>query len=148
MFLATCLEKLGRADEALAQLDRAERDRTFGAREKVFVTRAMIHKRQGRLTDALSDLRSAVELRPRYYRAHYEMALVLDAMDRLEESIAAFDAAEPGYGENARFHFEKGRALFRHGLLPAAALQLRRAMDLAPGSESAAKARELLEVID
>lgn len=148
MFLATCLENLGRVDDALAQLDRAERDRTFGAREKVYVTRAMIYKRQGRLGDALADLRQAVELRPRYYRAHYEMALVLDGMDRLDEAIAAFDAAEPGYAENARFHLDKGRALFRHGLLPAAALQLRRAMEIAPGSESAAQARELLEVID
>ncbi len=147
MFLATCLENLGRIDEALTQLSEAIRDRTYGAREKVFLNRAMILMRQGRLGEALDDLRRAVELKTRYYRAHFEMARVLDQLDRLEEAFTAFEAAEPGYEKDAVFHYERGKALFRGGLLTEAERMLRRAMELAPGSESAAKARELLGVI-
>ncbi|MDH3283609.1 MAG: tetratricopeptide repeat protein [Acidobacteriota bacterium] len=147
MFLATCLENKGDIDGALAQLNEASRDRTYGAREKVYLNRAMILGRQGRLGDALSDLRSAVELKPRYYRAHFEMARVLDRLERLEEALTAFEAAEPGYEEDAQFHYERGKVLFRGGLLSEAERMLRKAMELAPGSESAAKARELLGVI-
>lgn len=147
MYLATCYENLGRPDDALAELDEALHDRTYPYPEKIHLNKGLILFRQGRSGEALRELRRAVEIRPKYHRAHYEMAKVLESMGRGEEALEAFAAAAPGYEEDPGFHYRYGAALFRAERREEAAKELRRAIELAPGSETAAKARDLLEVI-
>ncbi len=147
MWLATCLDQQGKPQEALNELDRAAEDRSFQTPEKIQLTKAKILDRQGRLDEALATLRSAVTLRPRFYEAHFAMALVLSKLGRLEEAQLAFDAAEPGYAKDAEFHWKRGEALFRMRRKPEAAKELRRAQELAPGSEAAANAGQLLKEI-
>ncbi|UCF67506.1 MAG: tetratricopeptide repeat protein [Acidobacteriota bacterium] len=147
MYLATCLDQQNRIDEALSELSRALDDQTYPFPEKIRVNRAVLLRRQGRLSDALTELRRAVEIKPRYYRAHYEMARLLVDMGQGEEALDAFVAAQPGYEADAEFHYRYGAALFRQNRRLEAGRELRRAMDLAPGSETAAKARDLLGVM-
>jgi tetratricopeptide (TPR) repeat protein len=145
MYLATCREKLGHPDEALAELDRALADRTFASVEQIHLNKALILRRMERNDEALAAFREAVTIRPRFYQAHFEMALLLAQMNRLDEAELAFAAAEPGYARDAEFHFARGEALFRMRRKPDAARELRRALELAPGSEAAARASALLK---
>ncbi len=147
MYLATCLDRRSRPDEALAELDRALQDRTFPTPELIYLNKAVIHRRLGRMDDALHELQSAVTLRPRFYRGHYEMGQIFAQQGRLEDAEAAFSAAEPGYSRDAVYHLERGETLFRMRRNQDASRELRRTVDLAPGSEAAAKASQLLKQI-
>jgi tetratricopeptide (TPR) repeat protein len=147
MYLASCLEERGDPEAALGALDAALALRNIPKREQVLFNKALVLRRQGRLGGALRLLRQAVEARPRYYRAHFEMAGVLEEAGRLEEALEALEAAAPGYERNAEFHYRRGATLFRLRRAEAAARDLRRAIELAPGSETARRARDLLEVI-
>jgi Tfp pilus assembly protein PilF len=147
LYLATCLDRRGLPEQALAELDRAAEDRNFTTPERIYLNKAVILRRQGRLDEALAQLRISVTMRPRFYRGHYEMAQVLVQLGRLEESELAFAAAAPGYSKDAEFHYSWGEALFRMRRREDAARELRRALTLGPGSEAAAKASELLKQI-
>lgn len=146
-FLADCLTKMGRHREALDELQVALRDKTFPDREKIHFNRAMVYRELGRYEDALGALRQAVGENPRYYPAHYEMGLLLEEMRRPERALSAFEAAEPGFRESPQFLLDYGSALFRAGQTTPARTRLRKVLDLAPGSEAAERARDLLEVI-
>ena len=147
MYLATCLEKQDHPDEALAMLDAAAADRTYPLPEKIHLNKALICRRQKRLDCALAELRKVVELKPRYQRGHYEMAQVFEEMGRGAEALVAYEAAASGYVTDAEFHLRYGRALFRQRREADARRELRRAQELAPGSQVAAEAAELLGVI-
>ena len=148
MYLAATYEELGRPQDALTELDRALANRTYPAPEKILVNKALILARQGQYEPALVALRQAIDLKPRYYRAHFETAQILETTGRSRESLAAYENAAPGYTDDAAFHLAFGSALFRARREAEAKVQLKRAIELAPGSTVAAKAGELLEVID
>ena len=57
------------------------------------------------------------------------------------------EAARAGYEKSAEFHYRHGAALFRLGRTREAVVSLEKAMELAPGTETASQARELLKVI-
>jgi type IV pilus assembly protein PilF len=142
--LALCLLESGDGDGALQQLALAAKDTHYLNPESIAFNTALIYRRRGDLDRALSELRKAVGLKPRYYKAHFEMANVLTELKRPEEALLAFVAAEPGYGKDPTFHLRYGAALARTGRISEAMRLLRRAMELAPGSEVAAQASELL----
>jgi tetratricopeptide (TPR) repeat protein len=146
-FLADCLTKMGRHQEALDQLEIALRDQAFPNREKIHLNRSVVYKELGRLEDALDALRAAVAEQPRYYPAHYEMARLLEEMRRPEQALRAYESAAPGFREDPEFQLDYGSALLRAGDADQAKVKLRRVLDLAPGSHAAEQARELLEVI-
>jgi len=147
MLLATCLEKLGRPQEAIDVLDRALANRAYAFPEKIWLNRALIEKRMGRTDLALADLRRAVEVRPQYYRGHWELARLLDELGHRDEALAEYGVAAPGFPDDPVFLYEWGSALFRAGRTGEATGHLRRVIELAPGSTWAEKAKELLEVI-
>jgi tetratricopeptide (TPR) repeat protein len=147
MYLAGTLEQQGRVEEALAELDAALRMQNVPNIEQARVNKAMILKRLGRLDEALTELRQAVATRPRYYRAHFEMAGILEESGEAEEALDALEAARAGYEKSAEFHYRHGAALFRLGRAREAVVSLEKAMELAPGTETASRARELLKVI-
>ncbi len=148
MYLAASYEELGRPQDALAELDRALTNKTYPTPEKILVNKALILARQKQYEPALAALRQAIDLKPRYYRAHFETAQILETTGRGKEALAAYEAAAPGYVEDAGFHLAYGSALFRARREAEAKVELKRAIDLAPGSTVAGKASELLGVID
>ncbi|MDQ7006837.1 MAG: tetratricopeptide repeat protein [Acidobacteriota bacterium] len=148
MYLADCLERLGHPDEALAVLGDALRDGRFPYPEKIHYNRAMIYLRSGRLDDALAALRLAVEAQPRYYRAHFEMAKILEELSRLGEALEAYRTAAPGFSKDPEFLLARGGALLRAGRVDEAGPMLRRVVALSPGSPAAEQASRLLELID
>ena len=147
LYLATCLEQLGRPDEALRELDAAIAVPGIANIEQARVNKALILERQGRLDEAILELRRAVTTRPRYHRAHYEMARLLEEQGRFEDALAALDAAAPGYADDAGYHLLRGSVLFRLMRTGQAASEFQRVLELAPGSEAAERAQEMLKVI-
>lgn len=147
MYLASCLDQTGRSAEAIEQLDAALAIPGAANLEQVRVNKALILERQGRLGDALQELREAVTTRPRYHRAHYEMAEILRELGRFDEALSSLRAAEPGYEKNAEFHYRLGALLLRLERAQEASRSLQRAVDLGPGTDAAERARELLKVI-
>lgn len=148
MYLAAAYDGLGRPQDALAELDKALTNKTYPTPEKILVNKALILARQGQNEPALAVLRQAIDIKPRYYRAHFETAQILEATGRSPEAVAAYESAAPGYADDAGFHFAYGSALFRVRREAEARAELKRAIQLAPGSTVAAKASELLGVID
>jgi len=148
MYLAASYEELGRPQDALAELDRALSNKTYPTPEKILVNKALILARQGQYEPALAALRQAIDLKPRYYRAHFETAQILETTGRGKEALAAYGTAAPGYVEDAAFHLAYGSALFRARREAEAKVELKRAIELAPGSTVAGKASELLGVIN
>ncbi len=147
MYLATTRDRQGDLPGALAELDRALLDKAFATPEKIHLTKARILRREKQTEEALASLRAAVTARPRFYEAHYEMGGVLVELGRMGEAETAYRAAEPGYTKNAEYHLRLGETLFNLRRRSEAAAELRRAVELSPGSEAAARAAELLKVI-
>ncbi len=147
MYLADTLEKLGRHDEAVGALRDALADRTYPQQEKIHFNLAMLHDRQGKTAEAISELRRAIEMRPRYYRAPFELAQRLEEAGHADEALVSYAAAEPGFPRDARFHFLYGAALFRANRMSEANRELLRVIELAPGTEDAREARRLLGVM-
>lgn len=148
MYLAAAYDGLGRPQDAMAELDKALANKTYPTPEKILVNKALILARQGQNEPALAVLRQAIDIKPRYYRAHFETAQILETTGRSREAVAAYESAAPGYVDDAGFHFAYGSALFRVRREAEARAELKRAIQLAPGSTVAAKASELLGVIN
>jgi Tfp pilus assembly protein PilF len=148
IYLATCFNEMGDPARALQQLEQALLDRTHPGPEAIHLNIALIKKQSGELEGALASLREAVELNPKFYRAHLEMARILVELGRSDEAVAAFGVAEPGFGEDHEFHYEYGVALFRAGQPEEALRHLRKVVELAPGSQDAVEAKKLIAIIE
>jgi len=79
---------------------------------------------QGRLEEAIGTLREAIDLDPRLFQAHFDLAVIFHREERLLEAISAYLQAlaiEPDH-EDARFNL--GLAYLASGDLAASRLQL------------------------
>jgi len=146
-FLGAVYTELGRPLDAEREYKIALADPAYPSPELVHLNLALLCSGQGREEEALTNLRRSVEINPKYYQAHFELASLLDRQGRLSEAAREYEVARPGYGESGDFHYRLGLAYFRLGEKQKARENLLRVLDVAPGSESAALAGDLLEVI-
>jgi Tfp pilus assembly protein PilF len=146
-FLGAICTQEKRWAEAEAHFRKALSDPAYPTPELVYYNLALLYAAQGRDDEALTQLRRAVEINPKYYQAHFELASTLDRMDRLAEAAQEYEVAAPGYRQSGDYYYRLGLAYFRLGEAFKARENLRRAIDVAPGSESAARAGDLLEMI-
>jgi len=137
----------GRPAKAEQEYLQALVDNSYPTPQKVYFNLGMLYATQGRDEDAVSKLRKAVEIEREYYQAHYELAGVLDRLGKLEEAASEYEVALPGYRGSGEYHYRLGFVYFRLGNATRATPELQRVLDLAPGSESAVRASELLKVI-
>jgi len=146
-FLGAIYSEQNDFNEAEQQFRRALEDAAYPTPELVHLNLGLLYEKQGRDEEALGQLRTAVEIDPKFYRAQFELASLLDRMERLEEAVRLYEVAEPGFRSSGEFYYRLGLAYFRLGRPQKSAEALRRAIDVAPGSESAARADELLKVV-
>ena len=109
--------ELGEFAAAEADLREAERGHADDAtRYSLYVGRGVLRVRQGRLDDAVSELRAAITLRPGWYHAYANLAQALrkqlkreQAIELLGRAIAAApaDSRLPLFRERARVHLER-----------------------------------------
>ncbi len=87
---------------------------------------------EGRFDSALAELTSAIESHPQNAIAHYDLGVVLSALDRDGDAMAAYQEAirlDPGDAESAN---NLGFLLWRYGALEQAEARFRQAMKLSP----------------
>lgn len=147
-FLGAVYAETGRYAEAEEQYTIALRDPAYPTPELVYLNLGLLRVSRGEDEEAVESFRRAVEIDPRFYKGHYELASVLDRLGRLQEAVGEYEVAEPGYGKSGEYHYRLGLAYFRLGQKDLARQSLERAIAVAPGSTSAARAHDLLRVLD
>ena len=146
-YLGVTLNELGRYGEAEAAYKRALEDAAYPTPENVYLNLGILYATQKRDDEAIVALRRAVEINPRFYKGHFELAAVLDRQGNVEEAAREYEVASPAYRTVGDFYYRLGFAYFRLGHVERARDSLNRAIQVAPGSPSAAQADELLRMI-
>jgi type IV pilus assembly protein PilF len=146
--LGSIYDQQGRKQEAEQEFKIAMADRAYPAPEKIYLNLGLLYSSQGRNEEAVDSLRTAVGINPKYYRGHFELASILDRLGNIEEAAGEYEVAAPDYDGDAEYHYRLGYAYYRLGAIDKARASLDRTIALAPGSNSAVRADELLKLID
>lgn len=75
------LIELGRPDEAIPWLERAKTAPRYEPRHFPYFNLARVHVKQGRLDEAIRELRGAIAIEPRYALAHRELHRLLGMLN-------------------------------------------------------------------
>ena len=152
--LTDARNNLGAVYDATGKKDLAERefkkvlaDPSYTAPENAHMNLGKLYASQGRLDEAIAELRRSVESNPKYYRGHYELASTLDRAGRYEEATREYEVALPEYKQNGEYHYRIGLAYMKLRESAKAKEHLLRCQELSPGSENAAKAFDLVKLI-
>lgn len=145
--LGALYAETGRPSLAEQEYLSALKDASYPTPQKVYMNLGSLYASQGRDDEALGMLRRAVEIDSSYYRAHFELAGVLDRQGKIEEAAREYEVALPEYRDSGEYHYRLGFVYFRLKNFPKATLELERVLDIAPGTESAVRADELLKLI-
>ena len=146
-FLGAVYAELGKTSEAEREYMTALDDPAYPSPEMVYLNLGLLHASGGRDQEAIDSLRKAVEISPRFYKAHFELASLLDREGNLDEAAREYEVATPGYRTVGEFHYRLGFVYFRLGDKGKARDSLERAIDVAPGSNAASQAGELLKLM-
>ncbi len=146
--LGLVYNQLGDHERALAEYKLALADPAFRGPERALLNMALCQDAMGRTDEAIATLRSAVEKSPQYYAAHYELAKLLDRQDQLRDAIDEYEVAAPDFSADPTYHYRLGLAYFRDHNPEKAREHLTKVTAALPGSEKAAKAKEILALID
>ncbi len=146
-WLGACLAQQQRYDEAREQYERALRDPAYPSPQMIYLNLGMLYREQGLDDKGIEQLRRAVQIDPRYFKAHFELASALETVGRFDEALDELIVAEPAYRTDGRYWYRRGFLEFRLQRANKALDSLRRCLDVSPGSPAAAQARELMGVI-
>ncbi len=86
--------------------------------------------REGRIDDAVAQIRAALEREPRLPEAHYNLAVLLARQGQLDEAISHYTAALETAPREARIHVQLGVALATRGRIDEAIARYREAVRL------------------
>jgi len=146
-FLGATYAQQGKDAEAEQEYLTALEDPAYTSPEMVYLNLGLLYSSQGRNQEAIDTIRKAVEINPRFYKAHFELASLLDREGNLDEAAREYEVATPGFRTIGEFHYRLGFVYFRLGDKGKARDSLERAIDVAPGSNSAAQAGDLLKLL-
>jgi Tfp pilus assembly protein PilF len=146
--LGSVYDRLGRKAEAEKEFKAALADPAYPTPEKVHLNLGLLYSSQGRNEEAIDSFRTAVSINPKYYRGHFELASILDRVGKVDEAVREYEVAAPDYGGEGEYHYRLGWAYYRLGEEAKARECLERAIQLAPGSNSAVRADEILKLMD
>ena len=146
--LGTVYLELGRTTEAEEQFRKALEDTAYPTPEKVHLNLGLLYDSQGRDKEAVESFRMSVGIDPQYYKAHFHLASTLDRIGKLDEAAREYEVAEPAFKNDGEYWYRRGFAYYRLGRAGNALESLQRVRVVAPGSASAARADELLELLD
>ncbi|HUC42907.1 MAG TPA: tetratricopeptide repeat protein, partial [Candidatus Sulfotelmatobacter sp.] len=145
--LGSVYDSTGRKDLAEQQYKKALEDTAYPTPEKVCLNLGQLYASQGRTEEAITQYRRAVEINPKYWRGHFELASALDKGGKLEEAAREYEVALPDYKGSGEYHYRLGLVYMKLGRPEKAREHFTLCGQLAPGSENASKAFELLKMI-
>jgi len=147
-WLGVAYNEKGNPGEAESEFRLALADPAYPTPEKVYFNLGVMYAEQGRDDEALEALRRAVGIDPKYFMAHFQLASTLERIGKLLEAVREYEVAEPAFRNDGEYWYRRGFAYYRLGEAGKARESLVRVRSVAPGSESAARADELLAVLD
>ncbi len=145
--LGALYDATGRKDLAEQEFLKVLADPAYSSPEKAHLNLGLLYGSQGRQTEAISHLRKAVEINPKFWRGHFELASLLDKGGQLDEAAREYEVAAPDYKANGEYHYRIGLAYMKLNESAKAREHFLRCEELSPGSESASKAYDLLKMI-
>jgi type IV pilus biogenesis/stability protein PilW len=145
--LGALYDATGRKNEAEQQFLKVLSDSAYGSPEKAHLNLGILYSSSGRQPEAIEHLRKAVEINPKFYRGHYELASVLDKAGHLEEAAREYEVAAPEYRENGEYQYRIGLAYMKLDQAEKAREHFSLCQELSPGSESASKAFDLMKML-
>jgi tetratricopeptide (TPR) repeat protein len=130
--LGNSLLRLGRLDEAIAELEAAVRINPTFAEAHNNLASALVQR--GERDAAILHLREAVRVRPDFAEARLNLAGLLGRAGRWGEAAEQYRILLQNQPTNAQLHFELAVALLNQGLTGQAIPELRESLRLQPGS--------------
>ncbi|MEW5806657.1 MAG: tetratricopeptide repeat protein [Acidobacteriota bacterium] len=146
-YLGVLYDQMGKREDAFRHFEIALRDRFYRTPESVYFNRSQLYEREGNIKEAIEDLRRAVEKSPKFYRGHYQLAKLLDRIGNYKEALFEYRVAEAAYKQDFDFHFLFAMTCMKDGNKEEAQVHFRRVIDLAPGTPSAIKSKEILDTL-
>jgi tetratricopeptide (TPR) repeat protein len=95
---------------------------------------------QNKTKEAVPSFRAAIDIKPDYALAYEFLGMALDSQGETEDAVAAYRTAAKFYTDKAvaaRLQINLGNCLEKHGRLPEAEKEFRRAVDLQPNMAQA-----------
>ena len=139
-WLGACLAEQQRYDEAREQYEQALKDPAYPSPQMIYLNLGMLYRTQGLDEKGIEQLRRAVQIDPRYFKAHFELALALESVGQFDEALDELAVAEPAYRMDGTYWYRRGFLEFRLQRENKALDSLRRCLDVSPGSPAAAQA--------
>jgi tetratricopeptide (TPR) repeat protein len=140
--------ELGDHARAESEFREALGDPAYPTPHLTYLNLGLLYAEQGRDDEAVESMRKSVGIDPKYFKAHFELASMLDRIGNLLEAVREYEVAEPAFRNDGEYWYRRGFAYYRLGEKDKARDSLVRVRSIAPGSESAARADELLNVMD
>ena len=147
-WLGVTYAELRRYDEAEMEYRTALQDPAYPSPQLVYMNLGLLFGAQGRDKEAIENLREAVGIDPKFYKAHYELAQALERTSRFEEAAREYEVARPEYETHGEYFYRLGFVYFRLSNAPKALENLYKCRRVAPGSPSAARADELIATLE
>jgi len=145
--LGALYDATGRKDLAEKEFLKVLADFTYASPEKAHLNLGILYLSQGRQDEAIDHLRKAVEINPKFWRGHFELASLLDKSGRYDEAAREYEVAAPDYKGNGEYHYRIGLAYMKLDQPGKAREHFVRCQELSPGSESASKAYDLMKML-
>jgi len=145
--LGVLYDRTGRKSEAEEEYRKTLADPAYSTPEKARLNLGLLYISEGKTDAAILELRRSVEVAPKYYRAHYELATQLEAVGMFDEAAREYEVALPEYRSSGEYQYRLGFTYFRLGNKSKALEHLKRVQEVSPGSENAARADEILKLV-
>jgi Flp pilus assembly protein TadD len=145
--LGSVYDATGKKTQAEQEYKAVLKDTTYPTPEKVYMNLGLLYGSQGRQEEAIANLRRAVELNPKFWHGHFELASALDRAGLLDEAAREYEVAAPDYRNNGEYHYRLGLVYMKLQQPGVAREHLMRCQELSPGSENASKAYDLLKML-
>ena len=145
--LGSVYDATGRKQMAEEEYKTALKDAAYPTPEKVYLNLGLLYESQGRTDEAIAELRRSVEINPKYYRGHYELASALDSTGKLDEAAREYEVAAPDYKAVGQYQYRLGLVYMKLDQPSKARDHFMRCTEISPGSEDASKAYDLLKML-
>jgi Tfp pilus assembly protein PilF len=135
--LGSVYDATGKKTQAEQEYKAVLKDTTYPTPEKVYMNLGLLYGSQGRQEEAIANLRRAVELNPKFWHGHFELASALDRAGLLDEAAREYEVGRTRLQEQRRIPLSPGAGLHE----AAAARRRARAPDAMPGAVTGQRER-------
>jgi type IV pilus assembly protein PilF len=145
--LGALYDATGRKDQAEREFLQVLADPAYASPEKAHLNLGILYLSEGRKDEAIRQLRQAVEINPKFWRGHFELASALDKAGKLDEAAREYEVAAPEYKGNGEYQYRIGLVYMKLDQPSKAREHFMRCQELSPGSESASKSYDLMKML-